>query len=449
MLPVAAVAGILVFCAAAGYSMARALFPEGPPWRSERLGWGFATALVILASSVSIGFLLGLRPGWFFFLFVSIVALLAAQRLRLPGEAIGNSAGSPQNPVASRVLVSVAALGVALYGLRALTEPMWSNDFLAIWGFKAKTIYGGGAIPASLFEWPSLAFSHPEYPLGLPLLYSGLAFLLGQWDDHAMALLFPFWLLATLLVLYGWLRRRGASRPLALFASALLAHFEPLYSAFLTGMAEVPLSFAFLLVGTSLSDAIDRTDRGATRRLALASLIAAATKNEGLFVVGAALVLLLALRLGRRRSFPLAAAAALFLPAALSVLLHRVALGSHRLRDFDFGYLFQPGFSARVAESLQAEAGLYLRPTWLVLFGIIVLLLAVSARAPHGERLLALAGISLAAYLALPPFCVNGPLWLVTWTLERATAALVPLVTAAIAARLACVFLPGDVRVET
>ena len=30
--------------------------------------------------------------------------------------------------------------------LRALTEPMWSNDFLAIWGLKGKAIFAAGAV---------------------------------------------------------------------------------------------------------------------------------------------------------------------------------------------------------------------------------------------------------------------------------------------------------------
>ncbi len=434
-----AVGGILLVFWLAGWGLAAALLPSGRAFRSERVGWGFACGIFLIAAGVAASFAAGVRPGWVPFLLLFGILFAVARRFLPPlpvGEGRGEGETLARLSVVCFLLLGLTLLGVALYLLRALTEPMWSNDFMAIWGFKAKTIFGDAGIPKRLFEWPTFAFSHPEYPLGLPLVCAGVAFLLGRWEDHALALLFPLWLVATLFVLYGWLRRRGASRLLALGAAVLLAHFEPLYSAFLTGMAEVPLSFAFLLVGTALSDALDRTDGGATRRLALASLIAAATKNEGLFLIGVALVLLLLLRLARRVPFPRAVAAALFLPAALSVLFHRVALGGHRLRDLDFSYLVQPGFTGRVAETLRAEAGLYLRPTWLVLFGVIVLLLALSPRTPHADRLLVLAGVSLAAYLVLPAFCVNGPLWLVTWTLERATAALAPLVAAGVAARL-------------
>ena len=318
---------------------------------------------------------------------------------------------------------------------------MWSNDFQAVWGLKGKAIFGEEGITLPLFEWPSYGFSHPEYPLGLPLVYAGVAFLLGRWEDHALALLFPLYLLATLLVLYGWLRRRGATQGVALAAAALLAHIAPLYSAFLTGMAEVPVSFALLLVGTALSDFLDGTDTGAIRRLALASLVASVTKNEGLFLVGTALILLL-FTAWRRRTLrtDAAGAAALFAPAAFSMALHRLLLGNHPLRDFDFGLLTRPGLPARVWETLKAEAGLFRRPPWIALLALLALLLVLGKRAPHGERLLLLCGASLGAYLVLPLFSVHSPLWLVTWTTQRTVLGLAPLLIAGVAARLAPVF---------
>src|SRR5262249_21133659 len=146
------------------------------------------------------------------------------------------------------------------------------------------------AVPARLHADPALAFSHPEYPLGIPFLYAGLASLAGEWDDHAAAALFPAIQVATLLALAGWLRRRGAPRAVTLPAVAVLALDLPLYSAWLVGLADIPLSFFALLLGASLSDAVDATDSGAAARLALATALAAGTKNEGLFLAAAALV---------------------------------------------------------------------------------------------------------------------------------------------------------------
>ena len=310
---------------------------------------------------------------------------------------------------------------------------MWSTDFLAIWGLKGKTIFAEAAMPRSLLRWPEFEFSNPSYPLGLPLVYAGVAFLLGRWDDHAMALLFPLFQLGTLFVLVGWLRRRGAPTTVALTASALVAHFGLLYSAWLTGMAEVPASFAFLLVGTAFCDVADDTDGGCRRRLFLASLLASATKNEGVFMVGVAFVLLALQALWRRERTLWMAAAAALIPGVASVGLHRLVLGRHPLRGLDFSYLWRPGFGGRVADSLHEEFTQLVKPA-LPALTVILLLSVIALRQAQSRRILALAFVSLAAYLALPAFCTFGPGWLVHWTVPRIAAALGPLVAAGLAA---------------
>jgi hypothetical protein len=329
----------------------------------------------------------------------------------------------------------VLAAGVVLYALKALTEPMWANDFVAIWGLKGKTFFAEGRVPERLFLWKSLGFSHPEYPLGIPFLYAGIADLLGRWDDHAMALLFPLIQVATLLALFGWLRRRGATRQLALGAAALLSQFEPLYRGFTTGMAEVPLSFAMLLFGTSLCDRVDRTDHGAARRLVLASLMCAGTKNEGLFFVAAGLVVVALSALFRRGVFA-RAAALIALPAAVVAAAHRLLRRHLPLSDFDFSLFRRPGeLVHRVGQTFAAV----LRetpPLAVVGLAALVVLIAAGRHSPAGARLLALAACALAAYLFLPALAVAGPAWLVETAFFRTTAALAPLVAAGVAVRL-------------
>ncbi len=469
LLSLAAVGAILLLASAGGYAIGMALFPAGPRWRAERIGWGVAAGCAFLAAMVPASLAVGATPGWIPFAVLAALLLLAARFLPLPlplgegrgeGEDSRDSQSRRKNSLslwerargegltsvlllgsrrwASFALLALLLLGIALYALRALTEPMWSNDYLAIWGFKGKTIFGFAGIPSRLFQWQSLGFSHPEYPLGLPFLYAGTAFLLGRWDDHAMALLFPFLQVATLFVLFGWLRRRGTHGAAPLAAAALLSLLEPLYSGFLTGMAEVPLSFGMLLFGAAFSDALDRTDRGVARRLAVASLLVASTKNEGLFLAVAAALLALIAASRTKRSLRWTAAAAGLLPAAGVVVLHRLLRGSVPLRDFDFGLLTASRFGelpARLAESLRTALVEVVLPAWPGLLCLAVLL-TVGRRAPDADRLLLLAGLCLAAYLLLPAFAVPGPAWLARTTLARTAAALAPLVAAAIAGRL-------------
>ena len=419
-LALARVAGVVLLASATGWIVARALLPPGRPFRLERLGWAFAVGVGLLESFVPLSFLAGVRPGGIPFAILAAIGVAVGWGLRITAASEAHVSAPTSSPASRIALGIVVVVGVALYALRALTEPMWSNDFVAIWGLKGKAIFLSGGMP----EPPGFpGFSHPEYPLGLPFLYAGVAFLTHGWDDHAMALLFPLFQIATLCVAGGWLRRRGATTSVALFAAAILASFEPLYSAFLTGLAEVPLAFGALLFGTALADAFDPAEAGALRRLALAAAILAATKNEGLFLAAAGC--LLGLVLGGRRRWKLAAAA---LPTALLVhLLHRLWRGNLPMRDFDFG-LFS---LERLRESL-ATAAAVVGPLGALGLGLAVALVVIGARRKDGDAMLALAACAAAAYLLLPAFAVRGPEWMIQTTLTRIAAALAPLAAAGI-----------------
>jgi hypothetical protein len=445
---VAAVAGILLAFGFAGWLLAPAFLPRGAPFAAERLGWGFAAGLALVALSVPLGFLFRLRPGWPAHLLFAGLALAAGWLLRRRNPRAESRPEAIDRPAPIWLWGLPIAMGCALFGLRAMTEPMWSNDFLAIWGLKGKLIFALGEVPERLYRDPDLAFSHPEYPLGLPFLYAGIAFLLGRWDDHAMAILFPLIQAATLFVLAGWLRRRGAPRSLALGAAALLALDERLYSAFHTGLADIPLSLLLLLLATSFSDALDRTDAGAPVRVALASCLIAATKNEGLFFVAAALLLGFLLgRETRRRAQP-ALSVALLLPALAVVFAHRLWRGSVPLKDFDFRYL-QPSLwgelGGRLRETFAVALHEVARPAWPLLAAITILFI-VGRPTPSSDRLLALAAIAGAAYLILPAFGIFpaspefGPIFLVRTALGRTFSALSPLVAAGITGRLTPIF---------
>ena len=436
----AQVAAILLAAGAIGYALAVLFVPSGS--RLERAAWGFALGLSLLAASVPLAFLTRMPPRWTPFV---LFALSSAATWFLRRTAKGASSlsrrerGGVREPIEPLhlLLLFLAAFGVIAYALRALTEPMWSNDFLAIWGLKGKTIFVSGGVPRRLFDDPSIGYSHPEYPLGLPFLFAAVSFLLGRWDDHAMALLFPFLQAATLLALSGWLRRRGVSKTVTLCAAALLALFEPLYSSFLTGMADVPYSFVALLFGAALADALDRTDPFAARRLALASFLAVSTKNEGL-LLGAAGVLIAVLGFRRSRRPWRRAAAAIAAPAILLLLAGRFWKGSLPLRDFDFAYL-GPNLILellpRIGEAVRAGVREVVLPAWPGLL-CVLLLVAAGRRTPAGDRLLLLASICAAAYLLVPSLAVLGPEWLIRTSLARTVSALAPLAAAGIAVRL-------------
>ena len=418
------VGAVLLAVSVAGWILSAALFPPSLRFRSERLGWSLALGCAILMALVPLSLLFGLRPGWIGFLVLAGSGGVLARRLRVSSR--------EESPIVEArtpgLLLSLVALGVAVYALRALTEPMWANDYIAIWGLKGKTIFGAGGYPEDFYRSSRLEYSHPEYPLGVPLLYAGVSFLTGRWDDHAMALLFPLFQIATLLVLFGWLKRRGVSPTVASLATATVAWFEPLFSGFLTGMAEVPLAFGALLFGTALTDALEATDAGTIRRLVFASALIAATKNEGLFFAAAGSLIVLVVGRGGRWKLALGALG----PALLVRALHLPWRSRLPLADFEWS-LFS---MERVWDSLAAAGGLLGWPVWAGL-ALLLVLIALGDHVPASDRLLVLAACALAAYLIIPAFAVRGPAWLIQTTLLRTTVALAPLVTAAIALRFA------------
>jgi hypothetical protein len=425
------VAGILTLAVAAGRVVVSALLPGGRGRALERWGWSVAAAPAFLAGHVVVAFALGMRPGWTSFL-ASILAASLLSRLRCLAREEAPPAAALAFSPAGWLFLALTAAGVAIALVRALSEPMWSNDFLAVWGLKGKTIFGDVGIPQRLFRWPEFEFSNPGYPIGLPLTYAGIGFLLGRWDDHAMAVLFPFFQVGTLLVLAGWLRRRGAGDSVAFAASAFVSNLGTLYSAWLTGMAEIPAAFAFLLVGTALWDVLEETDPGAVRRLAAASLLAAATKNEGLLLVATAGALL-ALRAARKRerNWWVGAAAAL-IPGLGSWAAHRIVLGSHPVRGLDLGLLWAPGLGARVRETIRVGWHELVRPIWPGILAV-VSLAVLAPRRSQRNPILVLYSPSLAVYLLLPVLCPLGPLWLIHWTVGRIAGALTPLLVAGLA----------------
>jgi hypothetical protein len=414
-----AVALLLVF--GVGLGTSGAFLPPDQAFLVERVGWGEALGCVVLIASVPPALGPGVSPR-LVFIILAAGAIAMARRFRLTAAAERMDRADKL----SGIVLAVICLGVAVYALRALTEPMWSNDFIAIWGLKGKTIFAARGYPERFYTSTGLQFSHPEYSLGLPLLFAGLSFLTGRWDDHALALLFPFLQLGTLFVLFGWLRRRGVAPPGAGLAAAIVAWFEPLYSGFLTGLAEVPLALGMLLFGTALADTLDETDAAAARRLALASALIAATKNEGLFLAAAGF--LVALAFGKAARWRAAAAA--LGPALVVRALHFPWRSRLPLADLD-ARLFSMD---RVWDSLAAACRLPGPAGWAGV-ALLVVLVAAGDRVPAGNRLLLLAAAALAAYLVVPALAVQGPEWLVETTLRRTSAALAPLVAAGLAVR--------------
>lgn len=183
---------------------------------------------------------------------------------------------------------ALVALSLVAYVLYATLAPPWEWDFWAIWGLKGRVFFEAGSIDWRHLESPWNRFSHPDYPLLLPLNYAFTALVGGAWNDRWLGLLFAGYAAATLLVVRGLARRECS--PLAASAITLAVAFAALSRQ--VGMAEAPL-IAFGGGGVLfLRAALAGGDVGAMRHAALLLGLAACTKNEGLsLLVAVALAL--------------------------------------------------------------------------------------------------------------------------------------------------------------
>lgn len=413
---------------------------------SERAAWGLAAGLLLQALLFLALLAFHLTPGRPAMLAgsgVLALACLAATRRRGSLPSVSAAAGGAASKIFGFALAVLTAAAVAVFLISSLSEPLWQNDYLAIWGFKGKTIFLSGSLPGRLFHDPQTAWSHPEYPLLLPLWLASLSALTGSWNDHALALFFPLIEAALLLAMSGFLRRRSSAEGAGM-AALLTALFFPLFRPASAGTAEIPLAFAFVLLSTALLDLLETGGAAAAGRLALASLLACGIKQEGtLFVaVLAAWLGLAAVR--RRGAIPRAAFAALLVPAAFQGLVLRIGRGPLSDRDFDLTYLRLDRAAELLrrlervfAHLLEGESRLIL----LSALAVAVYLLAAPRR-PSGVLLPPLAG-QIALYAAACAFSAFDPIWLARNSFLRISATLFPVLALVIGDRASPIVRAG------
>lgn len=408
---------------------------------SERAAWALACGLLIHAALYTAGILMRLSPGPRKLLLAEAVILAAALLLRRRGGREQTPSFSPDTSRALRLaLLAAAAAGALLFTLSALAEPIWSTDFLAIWGLKGKKIFFASGIPQTLFRDPALGWSHPEYPLFLPLLFASLAAFARDWNDRALALLYPALHLGTILAAYGFLSRR-VNRMAGAVAAALIGLFLPLYRAGHVGMADIPLAFGLVLLSCAFLDAREASSASVQVRLALASLFCAATKQEGLLYV----VLLAATWLLARRRVDSAGRAvllaALLLPAALHWVVLRAAVGDLDHGDFDASLLLPdrwPELAGRAAE-------VAIRLLTVEIAGAAVPVIAIAlvlALTPRGRADLLLVPLiaQLVIYAGVASLSAYGAVWHAQTSFARTVAALFPVAAIVLGARSGSLF---------
>ncbi len=210
-----------------------------------------------------------------------------------------------RSALATRVLLFAAA---ALFLAKVALVPVWSWDFYAVHGTKARRILAGHTLDLGELKAPALGMSHPDYPVGGPIAWRVIA--LGAVPDERSArVVHALFALAVLALVRAGLLAAGRSEAVANTGAAFAAISPLLWDTESLGLMEVP--FALFLAASFLL-LLDIRRGGPSRGLwiwgAIAGFLPWIKLREGL-----SLVLLLAaagflLRREKRVAPPLALA---------------------------------------------------------------------------------------------------------------------------------------------
>lgn len=155
----------------------------------------------------------------------------------------------PKTPM-QWLLVGIIALQIcAIFFISSKHTLGW--DGLINWEIKARYAFlNGGSIPAQYYQSDSRVFSHPQYPLMIPMTELWLYLWMGQPNQLGVKAIFPFFY-ATGSILLALLGGRLAGRPWPGYLAAVLLFFVPFLTnengGAVVGYADFPLSVFYLV----------------------------------------------------------------------------------------------------------------------------------------------------------------------------------------------------------
>ena len=379
---------------------------KGALLAGEALLFGIATcSLVLLVMPWVRGLYIGVMGA------IAIIAGAITLRVKRSPDPL-----STQHSALS-TLIGVATIVLLIgYAKFATAAPLWEFDFLVDWGLKARQFFIAKHVDWSFLEAAWYRGTHPDYPPLVPLAFDGASLLRGAWSDRYLGIFNLAFAAALLLAVYRFAAEElRASLPSAFVVLAMV----PLAAVPWIGLAEAPF-IAYATVGLLLM----------RRNVAAGAVMlgcAAMTKNEGVSLIVAAAVALVATRRGREvvRLWP---AVAIALPWWIMRAVHQLPtdITSGNVVARIAQHAVDPAVYRAVASYslgkplfwIGLAAGVALTARYLDRFVLIAV----------GTQLLFYIG----AYLATP----HDVAWHVQWSWERLIAHLTPALTFCVLVRL-------------
>ena len=139
-----------------------------------------------------------------------------------------------------------------------LSLPLTDWDARFIWFLHAKMIYVANSLGQSAgWQNPSIAFSHPDYPILIPALAAQVAYVMGFWNEYIPKISLFFMLVPAIIGLFSFYQRSFSFGILILLIPFSFSKW--IWNGYMDGYLALYFSIALLLIGRyiKLSQAID------------------------------------------------------------------------------------------------------------------------------------------------------------------------------------------------
>lgn len=280
---VLAMLGALAVIFIAGYGLTRWLMKgEERVWSFELLGYSWIFGTGVVSGLLAVAGMCVRGP-----LLVAVVAvasvILGLVGLRKSGGQLRPRFFPDDTQRWEIALTFLSLVPIGFLTVQTFRETLhW--DGLLVWEIKARIAFqNGGAVPITYFPDVRLLWSHPAYPLYLPMLELWVYLWLGEMHQFLVKAIFPIFYLAAACVLWSaglrltgrvWL---GSAATLLLFSIPRVVGAQ---GGVLQGYADFPLAVIYLAAFAALLHSVGG-ERCWVKVAALASALLPWVKQEG------------------------------------------------------------------------------------------------------------------------------------------------------------------------
>ena len=237
---------------------------------------------------------------------------------------------------------ALLCLSILLVGLAAWVSSLRAMgwDGLFNWELKARIAFlNGGAIPLSFYSDPTRPWTHPEYPLLLPLSEAWLYGWLGRADQEMAQLLCLICFVAVLGMLHASLSRFGDHRAQAWAPPAMMLLAPQLIfsgqGGVSSGYADFPLAAFYLAAVVILLEYYEKGDAGLLLPFGLLAGMLPWVKREGAILwsclIAMAMIKIFQRRDWRRAALPVAPGLAVLIGWRIFLMIAKPSSGEEFL----------------------------------------------------------------------------------------------------------------------